>query len=76
MRCQAGVAEERELCPEVEETHAAVFGNSVPEHSLLVRMCVLEKKIRVIERLSWITLCGVGALVLRIVGAWLERLMG
>ena len=57
----------QELCPEVEEVHAAVFGNGAPENCILVRLAVIEKKIKTVERLSWMLLCGVGSLI----GRWL-----
>lgn len=59
-------------CKAVQRVHSAVFGNGHPEESLIVRVCNVEKQLRAIKRLSWATLCGVGALLLKLVGAWLE----
>ena len=60
---------------DVHELRAVVFGNGRPEKSLLVRMERVESRLAVIQRLSLATLCGVGALLMRIVGAWIEGLM-
>lgn len=62
-------------CADVQKVAKAVFGNGHPEQSLIVRVCGVERKLATIERLSWVTACGVGALLLRIVGAWLETLL-
>ena len=62
-------------CAEVEKVAKAVFGNGHPEESLIVRVCGVEKKLATIEKLSWATACGVGALVLRFVGVWVESLI-
>lgn len=62
-------------CAEVEKVAKAVFGNGHPEQSLIVRVYGVEKKLATIEKLSWATACGVGGLVLRFVGAWLESLL-
>lgn len=58
------------------EVRSAVFGNSHPERSLLVRMERVETRLAAIQRLSLATLCGVGTLVVKFVGAWIERLIG
>ena len=60
-----------QLCKVVQ----AVFGNGRPEESLIVRVCRVEQKLNTIEKLSWVTACGVGSLVLRFVGAWLESVL-
>jgi len=49
--------------------------NGHPEKSLLVRMERVESWLAVIQRLSLATLCGVGTLLLKFVGAWIESLM-
>lgn len=60
----------------VAEIRAAVFGNGHPERSLLVRMERVESRLAAIQRLSLATLCGVGTLLIKFLGAWLERVMG
>jgi hypothetical protein len=60
---------------DVREIRSVVFGNGHPEKSLLVRMERVETRLTVIQRLSLATLCGVGTLLLKIVGAWVEELM-
>lgn len=62
-------------CPEVKKVGKAVFGNGHPEESLIVRVCNVEKKLTTIQKLSWVTVCGVGTLVLRFLGTWLETLI-
>jgi hypothetical protein len=57
------------------EIRSAVFGNSHPEKSLLVRMERVESRLAAIQRLSFATLCGVGTLLLKFLGTWLENLM-
>jgi hypothetical protein len=57
------------------EIRSAVFGNSHPEKSLLVRMERVESRLAAIQKLSLATLCGVGTLLLKFVGAWLETLL-
>ncbi len=70
-------ADERPECLRtIAKIRAVVFGNSHPEKSLLVRMERVETRLAVIQRLSLATLCGVGTLVLKFVGAWIERLFG
>ncbi len=59
----------------VREIRSVVFGNGHPEKSLLVRMERVESRLAVIQRLSLATLCGVGTLLLKFVGAWIESLM-
>ena len=60
---------------DVREIRSVVFGNGHPEKSLLVRMERVESRLAVIQRLSLATLCGVGTLLLKFVGAWIESLM-
>ena len=60
---------------DVERIRAAVFGNSHPEKSLLVRMERVEGRLAVIQKLSFATLCGMATLLLKFVGAWLETLI-
>ncbi len=60
----------------LDEVREAVFGNGEPEKSLLVRMHQVERKLATIERISVMTLCGVGTLVIQFLGAWLEKLLG
>lgn len=60
---------------DVREIRSVVFGNGHPEKSLLVRMERVESRLAVIQRLSLATLCGVGTLLLKFVGAWIEGLM-
>jgi len=60
----------------VAEIRAAVFGNGHPERSLLVRMERVETRLAAIQRLSFATLCGVGTLLIRVLGAWFERVLG
>lgn len=60
----------------VAEIRAAVFGNGHPERSLLVRMERVETRLAAIQRLSFATLCGVGTLLVKVLGAWLERMLG
>jgi len=60
-----------QLCKVVQ----AVFGNGRPEESLIVRVCRVEQKLSTIEKLSWATACGVGSLVLRFLGTWLESVL-
>jgi hypothetical protein len=57
------------------EIRSAVFGNNHPEKSLLVRMERVESRLAAIQKLSFATLCGVGTLLLKFVGTWLEGLM-
>lgn len=57
------------------EIRSAVFGNSHPEKSLLVRMERVESRLAAIQKLSFATLCGVGTLLLKFIGTWLEGLM-
>lgn len=59
-------------CPEVQLVKNTVLGNGHPEASLVVRVCVIEKQIATIKRLSFATLCGVGGLVSKALWAWLE----
>jgi hypothetical protein len=70
---------ERELpdCRQtVAEIRAAVFGNGHPERSLLVRMDRVESRLAAIQKLSFATLCGVGTLLMKVLGAWFERMLG
>jgi hypothetical protein len=60
---------------DVREIRSVVFGNGRPEKSLLVRMERVESRLAVIQKLSFATLCGVGTLLLKFVGAWIESLM-
>ncbi len=60
---------------DVREIRSVVFGNGHPEKSLLVRMERVESRLAVIQKLSLATLCGVGTLLLKFVGAWIEGLM-
>lgn len=60
---------------DVREIRSVVFGNGHPEKSLLVRMERVESRLAVIQKLSFATLCGVGTLLLKFVGAWIEALM-
>ncbi|MBK9128184.1 MAG: hypothetical protein IPM13_10330 [Phycisphaerales bacterium] len=73
---------ERSSCPhepaclkDVREIRSVVFGNGRPEKSLLVRMERVETRLAVIQKLSLATLCGVGTLLLKLVGAWVDGLM-
>ena len=54
---------------------AAVFGNGHPEKSLLVRMERVESRLAAIQKLSLATLCGVGSLLVKFIGTWLESLL-
>ena len=60
---------------DVRQVRSAVFGNSHPEKSLLVRMERVETRLAAIQKLSLATLFGVGTLLLKFVGAWFETLM-
>ncbi|HPM23987.1 MAG TPA: hypothetical protein PLP66_08765 [Phycisphaerae bacterium] len=60
---------------DVREIRSAVFGNNHPEKSLLVRMERVESRLAAIQKLSLATLCGVGTLLLKFIGAWIEGLM-
>lgn len=60
---------------DVREIRSVVFGNGHPEKSLLVRMERVESRLAVIQKLSFATLCGVGTLLLKFIGTWLEGLM-
>ncbi len=60
---------------DVREIRSAVFGNNHPEKSLLVRMERVENRLAAIQKLSLATLCGVGTLLLKFVGAWIEGLI-
>lgn len=63
-------------CPkDLGEIRSAVFGNRHPEKSLLVRMERVESRLAAIQKLSFATLCGVGTLLLKFIGTWLEGLM-
>ena len=66
---------EPQCLKDVREIRSAVFGNSRPEKSLLVRMDRVERRLAAIQRLSLATLCGVGTLLVKFLGAWLEGLM-
>ncbi len=55
------------------EIRSAVFGNSHPEKSLLVRIERVESRLAAIQKLSLATLCGVGTLLAKFIGAWLEQ---
>lgn len=57
------------------EIRTAVFGNSHPEKSLLVRIERVESRLAAIQKLSLATLCGVGTLLLKFIGTWLEGLL-
>jgi hypothetical protein len=57
------------------EIRTAVFGNSHPEKSLLVRMERVESRLAAIQKLSLATLCGVGTLLLKFLGAWFEEFL-
>lgn len=61
-----------ECLRDVHAIRTAVFGNGHPEHSLLVRMQHVERRLSAIQKLSLATVCGVWALVVRFVGVWLE----
>ena len=60
---------------DLEAVRAAVFGDGQPEKSLLVRMQRVEQRLGTIQRLSLATLCGVGTLIVRLMGAWIEQLI-
>ena len=60
---------------DVREIRSAVFGNNHPEKSLLVRMERVESRLAAIQKLSLATLCGVGTLLVKLVGTWIEGLM-
>jgi hypothetical protein len=68
-------ASEPTCLKDVREIRSVVFGNGHPEKSLLVRMERVESRLAVIQKLSLATLCGVGTLLLKFVGAWIEGLM-
>ncbi len=68
-------ANEPSCLKDVREIRSVVFGNGHPEKSLLVRMERVESRLAVIQKLSFATLCGVGTLLLKFVGAWIEGLM-
>ncbi|MBP9024763.1 MAG: hypothetical protein KBH81_01305 [Phycisphaerae bacterium] len=68
-------ANEPDCLKDVREIRSVVFGNGHPEKSLLVRMERVESRLAVIQKLSLATLCGVGTLLLKFVGAWIEGLM-
>jgi len=68
-------ASEPSCLKDVREIRSVVFGNGHPEKSLLVRMERVESRLAVIQKLSLATLCGVGTLLLKFVGAWIEGLM-
>lgn len=50
--------------------HKAVFGNGKPEQCILVRIKRIERKMCMLEKLSWAILCGVIAVVAKLVGIW------
>lgn len=60
---------------DLAEIRSAVFGNTHPEKSLLVRMERVESRLAAIQKLSLATLCGVGTLLLKFIGTWLESLL-
>jgi len=60
---------------DLEAVRAAVFGDGEPEKSLLVRMQRVEQRLTTIQRLSLATLGGVGALLVQLLGAWIEQLL-
>ncbi len=60
---------------DLESVRAVVFGDGEPEKSLLVRMQRVEQRLTTIQRLSLATLCGVGTLIVRLMGAWIEQLI-
>jgi len=60
---------------DVREIRSVVFGNTHPEKSLLVRMERVESRLAVIQRLSLATLCGVGTVLLKFIGTWIESMM-
>ncbi len=64
-----------ECLNDLAEIRSTVFGNSHPEKSLLVRMERVESRLAAIQKLSLATLCGVGTLLLKFIGAWLETLL-
>lgn len=68
-------ASEPSCLKDVREIRSVVFGNGHPEKSLLVRMERVESRLAVIQKLSFATLCGVGTLLLKFIGAWIESLM-
>lgn len=68
-------AGEPDCLRDVREIRSVVFGNGHPEKSLLVRMERVESRLAAIQKLSLATLCGVGTLLLRVIGTWLEGLM-
>ena len=74
-----GTAEHAHLCEQcrrdLESVRAVVFGDGEPEKSLLVRMQRVEQRLGTIQRLSLATLCGVGTLIVRLMGAWIEQLI-
>lgn len=70
-----GCPHEPTCLKDVREVRSVVFGNSHPEKSLLVRMERVESRLAAIQKLSFATLCGVGTLLLKFVGAWIESLM-
>ena len=73
--CPAACPHEPACLKDVHEIRSVVFGNGHPEKSLLVRMERVESRLAVIQRLSLATLCGVGTLLLKFVGVWIESLM-
>ena len=60
---------------DLESVRAVVFGDGEPEKSLLVRMQRVEQRLGTIQRLSLATLCGVGTLIVRLMGAWIEQIV-
>ena len=60
---------------DLEAVRNAVFGNGEPEKSLLVRMQRVEQRLATIHRMSLATLCGVGTLIVRLMGAWIEQMV-
>lgn len=60
----------------LSEVYKSMFGNGKPEESVLVRIKNIERKMCNLEKLSWVILCGVGAVAIKAIGAWFGSFEG
>lgn len=60
---------------DVKVLRRAVFGNTDPGQSLVVRVERLEQQLMAMRRVSWATLCGVAGILLQALANWAFRLL-
>ena len=63
------------MMTDVKVLRRAVFGNTDPGQSLVVRVERLEQQLMAMRRVSWATLCGVAGILLQALANWAFRLL-